>query len=137
MKKLVRHQINLLAVVTLLLVPLAALAVPLGFSNTTNHNVVNTFLGQIQPSVDVLAPPSGQWVSIVFELQRQSGNASSNALNGVSLVDQGIGINFPGFANWSSNCFVHAPAPVAEPSTMLLLGSGLISLGIFVRKLKK
>jgi hypothetical protein len=62
--------------------------------------------------------------------------------NVISDLDSGalrVGIHVQSFANGGSESFINDPqaAPVPEPTTMLLLGTGLLGLAGFRKKMKK
>lgn len=79
---------------------------------------------------------STEWLSICFSLI--NGNDFSDVIDSLDSEALRIGIHVQGFANGGSESFVNnPPAPVPEPGTMLLLGTGLIGLAGFRKKFTK
>ena len=98
---------------------------------TTEH-----FLADSDPPVQPNGVNPGESLGIKFDLiSGQDFQDTINALNNGSLR---IGIHVQGFANGGSESFVNKPpSQVPEPTTFLLLGSGLLGLGLLGRKIKR
>ena len=72
----------------------------------------------------------GESLGILFDIL--SGSSFDDVIDSIESTDLRIGIHVQGFASGGSESFVNNPVP--EPATMLLLGSGLISLAGSGRK---
>jgi hypothetical protein len=79
---------------------------------------------------------SSEWLNICFALI--NGNDFTDVIDSLNSEALRIGIHVQGFANGGSESFVNnPPAPVPEPGTMLLLGTGLIGLAGLRKKMAK
>ena len=74
----------------------------------------------------------GETLGILFDLK--SGQIWDNVIDELGAGDLRIGIHVQGFDGEGSESFVNNPAPVPEPSTVLLVGTGLIGMIAFGRK---
>jgi hypothetical protein len=73
---------------------------------------------------------------ITFTILNGEFNDVLTALNSGSLL---VGIHVQSFANGGSESFINGPpaAPVPEPTTLILLGAGLVGFAGFRKKLKR
>jgi hypothetical protein len=74
----------------------------------------------------------GESLGILFDLI--SGGTFSDVLDDIASGALRIGIHVQGFATGGSESFINNTSPVPEPTTMLLLGTGLIGFAIVGRK---
>lgn len=101
--------------------------------NTASPPFVATagFLADSDPQVQPNGVNPGESLGILFDLQ------GTQTFNDV-LAELGdgrlrIGIHVQGFADGESESFINNKTPIPEPSTLLLLGSGLISVAGIAR----
>jgi hypothetical protein len=74
----------------------------------------------------------GETLGILFDLQ--SDQTWDNVITQLGSGELRIGIHVQGFDGGGSESFVNNPAPVPEPSTILLIGTGLLGMIAFGRK---
>ena len=72
----------------------------------------------------------GEWLNVYFTLK--DGKTYSDVLSELAAGSLRIGIHVQGFTNDGSESFVNTKVP--EPSTLFLLGSGLLAIGIFGKR---
>jgi hypothetical protein len=80
----------------------------------------------------------GEYLAVLFSLQ--TGMTYQDVVNALNSEDLRIGIHVQGFANGGSESFINdpgAPAPVPEPSTLALVGAGMIGIAALRRKIKR
>lgn len=77
----------------------------------------------------------GEYVAILFDLQ--TGQTSDNVLAQLGTGALRIGIHVQGYDSGENEGFVNNDTPVPIPASVLLLGSGLIGLAGFKRKIAK
>lgn len=100
-----------------------------GFETSENYSADSD--SPVQPN----GVNPGESLGISFALI--NGNLFDNVIADLNSGALRIGIHVQGFADGESESFVNTPAPVPEPATMLLLGSGLLGLAGFRKKFTK
>jgi hypothetical protein len=76
----------------------------------------------------------GESLGITFSLINES--SFEDVIASINTGELRIGIHVQGFASGASESYVNT-APVPEPATMLLLGTGLLGLAGFRKKMQK
>ena len=77
----------------------------------------------------------GEQLGIRFSLINE--NTFSDVIDDLNSGALRIGIHVQGFADEQSEGFINTPAPVPEPATLLLIGSGLIGMAGFRKRFWK
>jgi hypothetical protein len=90
------------------------------------------FSADSDPKVQPNGVNPGETLGILFNLQ--SGQTWNNVIADLGTGNLRIGIHVQGFDSGGSESFVNNPAPVPEPATILLVGTGLLGIIGFGRK---
>lgn len=102
---------------------------PGGENLSPPFNVTAGFLADAKNPSPQYGVNTGEWVGILFNLL--PGMDFSDVVDALNSGELRIGIHVQGFASEGSESFVNR---VPEPSTVLLLGVGLVGLGLINRK---
>ena len=103
-----------------------------GLTITRHQNLVNNYLSQAWPALDVSSTSLGSERGVLTNVLRSSvfnGSLPSN----LNIADLGPTGSYGLDQNGNEN---DNPAPVPEPATMLLLGAGLIGIAGLGKKMK-
>jgi hypothetical protein len=102
--------------------------------NAVNFVTTEGFSADSDSPVQPNGVNPGESLGITFSLL--NGSSFADVIDSINAGELRIGIHVQGFASGASESYVNA-APVPEPATLLLLGSGLLGLAGFRKKLKK
>jgi len=98
---------------------------------TTTQNLLANSNSPTQPS----GVNPGEYLGITFAL---SGDKTyDDVLSGLSSKSLRVGLHVQGFESGGSESFINNSNPVPEPTTLLLLGPGLIGLACLRNRIKR
>lgn len=113
---------------------------PGGNNLALDFNTTKGFSADSNPPVSPNGVTSGEWLTIIFDLQ--SGKNYQSVISALSLPNSGaagdlrIGLHVQSFANGGSASFVNVATPVPEAKTyaMMLAGLGLLGFTVMRRR---
>jgi len=109
----------------------------IGFETSEYFNGTGYYDAQATNPAPKSGVNPGETVAITFSLI--NGNTFEQVISDLDSPDDllRVGLHVINFANGGSEAFVNNGAPVPEPGTMILLGTGLIGLAGLRKKLAK